>query len=107
MKPIPMRAQLTLVAAGYAVVLATATLLVYARHLQYVNHPDDVAASGGMYAGGDLMLGIFIGCTLLVPTFVLVLVIRKSEQLYDRYSRIQLGLSLTAPIAWECSVFLP
>jgi hypothetical protein len=99
MKPIPLRAQLGLVAAGYAAVLATATLLVYARHLQYVNHPEDVAASSGMYAFGDWMLEIFIGCMLLVPTFFLALVTRKSENLYTGYSRILLGLSLTAPIS--------
>src|SRR3984893_2108838 len=99
MKSIPLRTQLGLVAAGYAVVLATAALLVYVRHLQYVNHPEDVAAAGGMYAAGDWMLEILIGCMLLVPTFVLVLVIRKSEHLYAGYSRIVLGLSLTAPIS--------
>jgi len=98
MKPIPLRAQLGLVAASYAVVLATAALLVYVRHLLYVHHPEDAAAAGGMYAFGDLMLEIFIGCMLLVPTLVLVLVIRKSEHLYVGYSRILLGLSLTLPI---------
>jgi hypothetical protein len=76
MKPIPLRTQVRLVAAGYAVVLVTAALLVYMRHLLYVNHPQDAAAAGGMYAAGDWMLEIFIGCMLLVPTFVLVLVIR-------------------------------
>ena len=94
---ISLRAQLRLVAAFYGVVLVTAALLVYARHLQYVNHPADVAAAGGMYAGGDWMLEILIGCMLLVPTFILVLVIRKSEPLYTGYSKIMLGLSLTAP----------
>jgi hypothetical protein len=99
MKPIPLRTQLRLVAAGYALVLATAALLVYMRHLLYVNHPEDVAAAGGMYAAGDWMLEIFIGCMLLVPTFVLALVVRKSEPLYTGYSRVLLGLSLTAPIS--------
>jgi hypothetical protein len=99
MKSIPLRAQLSLVAAGYAAVLGTAALLVYVRHLQYVNHPEDVAASSGMYAAGDWMLEIFIGCMLLVPTFVLMLVIRKSENLYAGYSKVLLGLSLTAPIS--------
>jgi hypothetical protein len=99
MKSIPLRAQLSLVAAGYAAVLATAALLVYVRHLQYVNHPEDVAASSGMYAAGDWMLEIFIGCMLLVPTFVLMLVIRKSENLYAGCSKVLLGLSLTAPIS--------
>jgi hypothetical protein len=98
MKPIPLRARLVLVAAIYAAALATATFLVYERHMQYVNHPDDVAASGGMYAGGDLMLEIFIGCMLLVPTLLLALAIRNSEELYLRYSKFMLGLSLSAPV---------
>ncbi len=98
MKPIPLRVQLTLVAVGYGAVLATATLLVFVRYMQYVYHREEVTASGGMYAAGDLMLEIFIACMLLVPTFVLALVIRKSENLYIRYSKILLGLSLTAPI---------
>ena len=85
-------------AASYAAVLVTATVLVYERYMQYVKHPEDVAASGRMYAFGDWILEIFIGCMLLVPTFLLVLVIRKSENRYTRYSKILLGLSLTAPI---------
>src|ERR1700722_4299031 len=99
MKSIPLRRQLHLVAASYAIVLVAAALLVYARHLLYVNHPQDVAAAGGMYAAGDWMLELFIGCMLLVPTFILVLVIRSSEALYTAYSRTLLGLSLTAPIS--------
>jgi hypothetical protein len=98
MKPVPLRVQLILVAAGYVAVLAIATLLIYARHMQYVNHPEEAAAASGMYAGGDLILEIFIGCMLLVATFFLVLVIRNSEALYTRYSLILLGLSLTAPL---------
>jgi hypothetical protein len=98
MKPIPLRVQLTLVAVGYAAVLGTGTLMVYARRLQYVYHREDVTAAGGMYAAGDLMLEVFIACMLLVPTLVLALVIRKSENLYTGYSKAMLGLSLTAPI---------
>jgi hypothetical protein len=98
MKSIPLRTQLSLVAAGYAVVLVTAALLVFARYLLYVNHPQDVAAAGGMYAAGDWMLEIIIGCMLLVPTFALALVVRKSENLSTGYSKVLLGLSLTAPI---------
>ena len=79
--------------------LVAAALLVYMRYLLYVNHPQDVAAAGGMYAAGDWMLEIIIGCMLLVPTFVLVLVIRKTENLYTGYSKVLLGLSLTAPIS--------
>jgi hypothetical protein len=98
MKPVPLRVQLILVAAGYVAVLVIAAALVYARHLQYVHHPEEASAASGMYAGGDLILEIFIGCMLLVPTFLLVLVIRNSEALYTRYSMILLGLSLTAPL---------
>src|SRR5580698_10154658 len=91
MNSISLRTQLRLVAAGYALVLAAAALLVFMRYMLYVNHPQDAAAAGGMYAAGDWML--------LVPTFVLVLVIRKSENLYTGYSKVLLGLSLTAPIS--------
>jgi hypothetical protein len=98
MKPIPRRAQLGAVAAGYAMVLLVAAMLVYERHIQYVNHPADVMSYGGMYAFGDLMLGLFIGGLFLIPTFLLALVIRKSETAYTRYSLTLLGFSLTAPI---------
>src|SRR5580698_4938781 len=99
MKSTPLRVQLGLVAAFYAVVLATAVLLVFMRHLMYLNHAAEAAAAGGMYAFGDLMLEVIIGCMLLVPTFVLVLVVRKSEPLYTGYAKVMLGLSLTAPIS--------
>ena len=52
-----------------------------------------------MYAGGDLMLEVFIGGMLLVVTFFLVLVIYKSEPAYTIYSKVVLGLSLTAPLS--------
>lgn len=100
MKPISLRVQLILVAAGYVAVLAIAALLVYERHMQYLNHPEEAAAASGMYAGGDLILEIFIACMFLVPTFFLALSIRNSEALYTRYSLILLSLSLTAPLCW-------
>jgi hypothetical protein len=99
MNSISLRTQLRLVAAGYALVLGAAALLVFMRYMLYVNHPQDAAAAGGMYAAGDWMLEIIIGCMLLVPTFALALVIRKSENLYTGYSKVLLGLSLTAPIS--------
>jgi len=91
--------QLGLVASGYATVLAVAAVLIVVRYFQYVNHPADVAAYGGMYAGGDLMLEVFIGGMLMVMTFFLVLVIYKSEPDYTIYSKVLLGLSLTAPLS--------
>jgi len=93
------RMQLGLVAALYAAVLAAAALLILVRYLQYVEHPADVAAAGGMYAGGDLALEIIIVCMLLVPTFVLALVIRKSEPAYTLYAKLLFALSLTAPLS--------
>lgn len=99
MKPISLRTQLGLVAAGYVVVLATAAILVDIRHLLYVNHAAEAAAAGGMYAGGDWILELMIGCMLLVPTFALALVVRKSETLSTVYSKVMLGLSLTAPVS--------
>jgi hypothetical protein len=93
------RTRLWLVAIGYAAVLAVAAVLIVARYIQYVTHPADVAAYGGMYAGGDLMLELFIAGMLLVVTFFLVLVIYKSEPAYTIYSKVLLGLSLTAPLS--------
>lgn len=98
MKPIPWRVQLGAVAAGYAMVFLVGGALVFERHIQYVNNPADAASYGAMYAFGDLILGLFIGGLFRVPTLLLVLVIRKSEAAYTRYSQTVLGFSLTAPV---------
>jgi hypothetical protein len=95
----PSRVQLRLVKASYAVVALVSALLIYERYLGYVRNPQDVAAAGGMYAGGDLLLEVFICFLFLVPTVALVLVIRKSEPAYTAYAKGLLGLSLTAPIS--------
>jgi hypothetical protein len=99
MEPPPSRRQLHLVAASYAVVVVVSALLIYERYLIYVRNPQDVAASSGMYAGGDLLLEIFICFLFLVPTVALVFVIRNSESAYTAYAKVLLGLSLTAPIS--------
>ena len=93
------RVQLGLVAAAYSAVLLISTVLVYWRYLQYIRHPDDVAASSGMWAGGDMMLAAFIACLLLVPTFFLVIVLRKDELAYTTYSKVLVGVALTAPLS--------
>ncbi|MFL6443868.1 MAG: hypothetical protein ACJ713_08655 [Candidatus Sulfotelmatobacter sp.] len=100
MPAIPWRMQLGFVAAFYAAVLGLATTLVVERYLQYGRHPEYATASSGMYAGGDLMLEIFIAGALLVPTIVLVLVIAKSEAAFTIYSKILLAFSLSAPLAF-------
>ena len=97
MEPVSLRAKLSWVAAGYAAVVAVSTLLVVERYFQYALHPQDANQYSGMWAGGDMILGVFIFCLFLVPTFFLVLVIRKSEPLYTRYAQALLGLGLTAP----------
>lgn len=99
MKALSQRAQLGLVWVGYAAVVAASALLVVWRYLQYRLHPEDANQYSGMWAGGDMMLGAFIFCLFLVPTFFLVLVIRKSEPLYTRYARVLLGVGLSAPVS--------
>jgi len=99
MEPSPSRLQLRLVGASYAMVAAVSALLIFQRYLVYVRNPQDVAASSGMYAGGDLLLEIFIGFLFLVPTAALVFVIRKSESCCTTYAKVLLGLSVTAPLS--------
>lgn len=99
METVLSRTRLWLVAMAYAGVLAVAVVLIVARYVQYVTHPADVAAYGGMYAGGDLMLEVFILAMLLLVTFFLVLVIYKSEPAYTIYAKVLVGLSLTAPLS--------
>jgi hypothetical protein len=96
---IPWNTQLKLVASGYFIALVIAAFLIFARHLQYVNHAADAAAYGGMWAGGDLFLELFICGMFLVVTFFLVLVIAKSESAYTIYSKVLVAISLTAPLS--------
>lgn len=102
MKTLSSRAQLGLIALGYAAVFAAAATLLYARHLQELRYPAE--ASGGMWAAGDLMLWIFIACLFLIPTAFLIWVIARFEAFYATYSRFLLGLSLSAPVC--LSVFM-
>lgn len=99
MQRISWNTQLILVACGYFIVLAISAVLVFVRHLAYVNHEADAAAYSGMWAGGDLLLELFIVGMLLVMTFFLVLVIAKSETAYTTYSKALLGVSFTAPLS--------
>jgi hypothetical protein len=98
MAAIPWRVQIGVVVAGYASVLTLAAVLIFVRHEQYVRHPEDVAASGGMYAAGDWMLAMFIGFMLLCATILLAFAIRNAESAYTHFSQILFGLSLTAPV---------
>jgi hypothetical protein len=90
------RAQLWLVALGYAAVFAVGAILLYGRHLQELKYPDE--ASGGMWAFGDALLLIFIACLFMIPTVFLIWVIARFDSVYTAYSRFLLGLSLSAPV---------
>lgn len=106
MESISLRSQLWLVSAAYAAVAMISAVLIFMRHLQYMRNPADAAAYGGMWAGGDMVLGFFICCMFLVPTFFLILVIAKSEPASAFYSKIVLCFSLTAPLSVG-SFFVP
>lgn len=99
--PIPAapREKVRWVPAAYGLALAVSVLLVVWRYLQYRWYADDANQYSGMWAGGDMVLGVFIFCLFLVPTFFLVLVIRDSEPLYTRYAKVLLGLGLSAPLS--------
>jgi len=99
MESSPSQLQLRLVGAGYALVVALSALLIFQRYLLYVRNPQDVAAAGGMYAGGDLLLELFICMLFLMPTAAMVFVIRKCESWYTAYAKVLLALSFTAPIS--------
>jgi hypothetical protein len=88
--------QLGLVALAYAAVLVVAAALLYGRHLQELRYPAE--ASGGMWAGGDAFLYIFIACLFMVPTIFLIWVTARFEAFYTAYSKFLLGLSLSAPV---------
>jgi hypothetical protein len=87
------------VGAGYAATSAIAAALLGARYLMEQRNAADVAAASGMYAGGDLLLGIFILGLFMIPTAGLIWVMAKSEALYMAYSQLLVGISLTAPVS--------
>jgi hypothetical protein len=91
------RAQLWLVALGYAAVFAVGAAILYGRHLQELKYPDE--ASGGMWAAGDALLWIFIACLFMIPTIFLIWVIARFESVYAAHSQLLLGLSLSAPVS--------
>jgi len=84
-KPISWRVQLWFIALGYAAVVAVAAGLLYERHLQELNPPADVEAYGGMYAGGDALLEIFIACLFMVPTVFLVWGTARFDAFYTTF----------------------
>ena len=95
MQSSPRRVQFGFVGACYAGVVALAGVLILRRYLAGLRDPD--MFSGGMGAGGDWFLELFIVALLLIPTFFLVLLIRNSEPSYTKFAKFLLGFGLTAP----------
>jgi hypothetical protein len=62
-----------------------------------VRNPSDF--NGGMAAGGDWILDLFIGGLLLVPTFFFALVTRERETIFTAFSKALFAFSLTGPIS--------
>jgi len=92
-----------LVAAGYAAVSVVAASLLFVHHL--VDLQDPAAAAGGMAATGEMMLVLFIGFLFLIPSAFLAWIMADSEARYTVYSKILLGLSLTAPVCMSVVIF--
>jgi hypothetical protein len=97
--------QLLFIALAYAAVFVVSAALLYHRHLMEVNHAAEVSAASGMYAGGDLILDIFIAGLFLIPTIFLVRVMARFEVLYLAYSQLLLGISLSAPVCLSLLAF--
>ena len=101
MKAIPWRNPLGVVAAGYAVVVFIAAMLLLGRHIQYVTHPADAMSSGGMSAFGDLLLGLFIGGLFLIPTFFLSWSSENRRQRTPDIPRFSWASALPHRFPWE------
>ena len=88
--------QFTSIALAYAALAVVAAGFLYRRHL--VELQDPAAASGGMAAFGDTLLGFFLAGLFLIPTVWLIWIIAKFEGPYRAYSQFLLGFSLSAPV---------
>lgn len=91
------RAKVGFVVACYAAVLALASMMIVGRYL--AEQRDPATFSGGMAAGGDWMLELFLVALLLIPTFFLVLLIRNSETAYTKFAQLLLAFGLSAPLS--------
>lgn len=92
-----LRVQLWIIATAYIGVFVLATGLLVERYVWERLNAAEVVAESGMTAAGDTLLWLFLACLFMIPTFFLVWVMAKYENLYNVYSQILLGISLTAP----------
>ena len=100
MEPFPRWVKLGTVIAGYVAVILVAAVLVHFQHMQHVS--DFNAQMSGrvpeFHPFSDWMAALGIGGLFLIPTFLLVLMIRESEAAFTNYSKILLAFSVTGPI---------
>jgi hypothetical protein len=97
-KPIGVKTKLICVALAYAAVLSFAAGELFARYMYESNHAADVAAASGMYAGGDMLLEIFIVFLFMIPTYFLIRIGAPFETPYTAYSKVLLIVGFTAPV---------
>ncbi len=97
-KPIGVKTKLIMVGVAYAAVMSFAAGELLTRYVYEANHPADVAASGGMYAGGDMLVDIFLVFLFMIPTYFLIRIGAQFESPYTTYSKILLIVGLTAPV---------
>jgi hypothetical protein len=91
------RAGMGVVVVGYAGVFVVAAALIARRYFAGLRDPD--MFSGGMGAGGDWFLELFLVGLALIPTFLLALLIRNSETAYTKFAQILLGFAIAAPVS--------
>jgi len=93
---IPRRVKVGVIVAGYAGVVLVAAALIVRRYL--AEQLDPITFSGGMAAGGDWFLELFLVGLLLIPTSLLALLIRDSEAASTKFAKVLLGVGLSAPL---------
>lgn len=100
MEPFPRWVKLGTVITGYVAVVSVAAVLVHFQHMQHVS--DFNAQMSGrvpqFHPFNDRMAALLISGLFLIPTFVLVLIIRESEAAFTNYSKVLLAFSITGPI---------
>jgi|SRR5450432_600483 len=94
------------------IALAIAAVIVswgteHIRQAYYIPHSGDLKGFGGRYASSAAVSDAFHGCLLMVPTVFLIRFMSKFEIVYSAYSKVLVGLSLTAPIFLAGSLLGP
>jgi hypothetical protein len=93
------RLEHTLIASGYVAAVGIGAMLIYTRLMWEAAHPEEVMESSGMFAFGDMLLYMFAGLLLLVPTFFLVRMLSRSERTGITSARVLLAVALSAPLS--------